>query len=301
MKKYLFLLAGLLTGIVSLPAQQKLAHTDIILFALNKSADSLWHPAAPRYLTAFNPAGYNNQPSFVSPSEIYLTVQKPTDTTQTDIYSLNLANMNLVQVMATGATSEYSPTLMPGGKRFSAVRVEEDGNQRLWSFPIDRSDEGRPEFSKIYNVGYHCWLRDTLAALFIVGEGDQPHTLKIAGLKGQKSTRIASGIGRCLLTTPDGRLLFVQKATDETWFLKVYDVKKNTQDIVVKMPAGTEDFALLADGTYLCGSGALLYQFKPGRNTDWVEVGNLSKYGVKKISRLCVSKDNKLAIVVTPP
>ena len=187
---------------------------------------------------------------------------------------------------------------MPGGKRFSAVRVEEDGNQRLWSFPLDRSDNGRLELPRIYNVGYHCWLRDTLVALFIVGENDQPHTLQVTGLKSQKLQRIASNIGRCLLKRPDGKLLFVQKATEQTWFLKTWDPKTNAQEILLKMPAGSEDFALLADGTLLCGSNAKLLQFKTSRDADWKEVADLSKYGVKKITRLAASKDGKLAVVV---
>ncbi len=49
----------------SCPASaQHLAHSDILLFSLAKSADNTWQPAAPRYLTAFNPKGYNNQPVF---------------------------------------------------------------------------------------------------------------------------------------------------------------------------------------------------------------------------------------------
>jgi len=282
---------------LSLMAQNP-GKSDILLFSLNKTADSTWRPDAPRFLTAFNRGGYNNQPNFFGNNELWITAQFPKDTTQTDILALDLLLKTQTRVTATPTTAEYSPTPMPGGKRFSSVRVEEDGNQRLWSFPIDRSDNGRPEFSKIYNVGYHCWLRDTLAALFIVGENDQPHTLQIAGTKGQKMQRIASNIGRCLLKKPDGKLLFVQKATEQTWHLKTWDPKTNVQEILLKMPAGTEDFALLTDGTLLCGSNAKLFQYKAPRNSDWKEVADLSKYGVKKITRLAVSKDGKLAVVV---
>jgi len=272
--------------------------SDILLFLLTKSADSTWRPEAARFLTAFNRGGYNNQPNFFGNNELWLTVQFPKDTTQTDIMALDLLLKTQTRVTATLTTAEYSPTPMPGGKRFSSVRVEEDGNQRLWSFPLDRSDNGRPEFPKIYNVGYHCWLRDTLAALFIVGENGQPHTLQIVGTKGQKMQRIASSIGRCLLKKSDGNLLFVQKATEQTWYLKIWNPKTNLQEIVLKMPAGTEDFALLPDGTLLCGSNAKLFQYKASRNSDWKEVADLSKYGVKKITRLAVSKDGKLAVVV---
>src|SRR5690349_2540611 len=145
-------------------AAQKLTHHDILLLNLNKTSSGIWQPSTPKFLTAFNPKGYNNQPRFFTDNELWLTVQIPSDTTQTEIYALDLSGKSFTRVTATPKTGEYSPTLMPGGKRFSAVRVEEDGNQRLWSFPVDMSDNGHPEFDHLLNVGYHCWLNDTLAA-----------------------------------------------------------------------------------------------------------------------------------------
>jgi hypothetical protein len=277
---------------------QKLNHHDVLLFAMTKGPDSLWRPGAPRFLTAFNRTGYNNQPAFFSNNELYLTVQMPDDTNQTEIHALDLLLRTHTRVSATPATSEYSPTLMPDGKRFSAVRIEEDGGtQRLWSFPIDRSDNGRPEFPAILGVGYHCWLRDTLAALFIVGQDNNPHILQVIGTKSQRSRRVASNIGRCLQVAPGGRLAFVQKATEQTWYLKAYDPKLQTSEIVVKMPSGSEDFVFLPNGALLTGSGSKLLQYKPGRDTEWREAADLSTYGVKSISRLALSRDGKLAVV----
>jgi hypothetical protein len=277
---------------------QNAGKTDLLLFSLNKGSDSLWRPDAPRFLSDFNRGGYNNQPAFFGNNELWLTVQFAADTTQTDIMALDLLLKTQTRITATPNTAEYSPTLMPGGKRFSVIRVEEDRNQRLWSFPVDRSDNGRVELPDVYNVGYHCWLRDTLLALFIVGEDGQPHTLQSVGLKGQKMQKIASNIGRCLVKRPDGKLLFVQKPTEQTWFLKTWDPKDNTQEILVKMPEGTEDFALLSDGTLLAGKGPKLFQYKSARAADWKEIADLSKYGVRKITRMTASKDGKLAVVV---
>ena len=295
MNKHFICLALLLP--LSLAAQRH-AHHDMLLLNLSKSTAGIWQAAPPRFLSAFNPHGYNNQPKFFTDTELWLTAQTPEDTTQTEIYALDLLAKTVTRITATPLTAEYSPTPMPGGKRFSAVRVEEDGNQRLWSFPLDRSNNGQPEFPRLLNVGYHCWLSDTLAAFFIVGENDALHSLQVAGTRSQKPRRIASNIGRCLLKTADGKLAFVQKATEQTWFLKTWSPATNTQDIVVKMPTGSEDFALMPDGTYLAGDGAKLYYYKPGRDTDWRELSNLAKYGVKKITRLAAGKDGKLAVVV---
>ena len=294
MRNLLFLL--LLTGGWPAAAQQ-LPHTDILLFSMTPGADSLWRPGTPRFLTAFNRRGYNNQPSFFSNTDLYLTVQLPTDTTQTDIYSLNLASQTFSRVTET-STAEYSPTLMFGGLRFSAVVVEADGTQRLVSYAFDRSDNGRLELPNITGIGYHCWLRDTLAALFLVGQNDAPHVLYVAGTRSQKLQRVTANPGRCLIPLFGGKLAYVQKATEQTWYLKIYDPRKQTSDILVKMPLGTEDFALLPNGAYLCGNGAKLWQYRPDRQSTWQEVGDLSIYGVKNISRMAVSRDGKLAVVV---
>ncbi|MBK8924178.1 MAG: hypothetical protein IPM81_22265 [Saprospirales bacterium] len=291
-------IAGLaLFHLATVVFSQRLEHFDLVLFTLNQQADSAWLPAAPRFLTAFNPAGYNNQPRFFSPNELYLTVQMPSDTTQTELYALNLLARTTTRITAT-ATPEYSPTPMPGGRRFSAVRVEENGAQRLWSFPLDRSDSGRPLFPAISNIGYHCWLRDTLAAVFLVGENDAPHALAIIGTGRQQAQRIAFNVGRCLQKLPDGRLAFVQKATAQTWFIKAFDPLKKTSDILVKTLAGAEDFVVLPDGTFLAGSGSKLYQYHPSRQNDWKQIADLSRYGVRNITRLDASAGGKLAVVV---
>ena len=200
--------------------------------------------------------------------------------------------------MTETTTAEYSPTLMFGGQRFSTVVVEEDGTQRLISYPFDRSDNGRLELPDVTGVGYHCWLRDTLAAVFMVGQNDAPHVLYVVGTRNQKLKRITSNPGRCLLPLSGGKLAYVQKATEQTWYLKIYDHKKQSSEILVKMPVGTEDFALLPNGAYLCGSGSKLWQYRPEHQANWQEAGDLSVYGVKNISRLAVSRDGKLAVVV---
>jgi hypothetical protein len=283
-------------GWAALLSAQRLPHHDLLLFSINQRPDSLWHLFAPRFLTAFNPKGYNNQPQFFSPYEIYLTVQQPSDTTQTDIYALDLLLNTITRITAT-ATPEYSPTRMPDGRRFSVVRVETDGSQRLWALPIDRASAGYPLLPEVNNVGYHCWLRDTLLALFLVGESTN-HVLAIAGLASANPHRIAVGIGRCLQKTADGRLAFAQKLNAQEAFLKLYHPVQGTVETVVRMPAGTEDFALLPDGSYLAGDGNRLLQFHPRRQNTWVPIADLSPYGVQKISRVAVSPEGHLLAVV---
>src|SRR2546422_10891570 len=78
--------------------------------------------------------GYNNQPFFLPDgrSILYTSIRDK----QADIYRYDLRSGTSSQVTYT-AESEYSPILMPGGKNTSVVRVEADGMQRLWKFPLN--------------------------------------------------------------------------------------------------------------------------------------------------------------------
>lgn len=69
---------------------QRLAHHDVLLLKISENEGN-WKVGDASFLTSFNPEGYNNQPKFFSENELWLTVQSDSDTTQTDIYALNLS------------------------------------------------------------------------------------------------------------------------------------------------------------------------------------------------------------------
>ena len=56
--------------------------------------------------------------------------------------------------------------------------------------------------------------------------------------------------------------------------------------------------ALLADGTFLAGQGAKLFYCDLSRQKIWQEIEDLRTYGIHNISRLALSADGKLAMVV---
>ena len=147
--------------------------------------------------------------------ELYLTVQMSDDTTQTDIYSLNLKEGTKTQVTDT-EESEYSPTFKYTSSKgdypeFTCVRVEADekGTQRLWRFPLDRSDNGSPVFESIEDIGYHAWPRTNMAALFVVGA---PHHLVLANEATGITKTITSNIGRCMQRVITGFVAYVHKS-----------------------------------------------------------------------------------------
>src|SRR5258708_39758837 len=144
-----------------------------------------------------NTPGYNNQPSFltVGPSILYASIRDK----QTDIFGYDLHSSKTIQITNT-PESEYSPTLMPDGKNISVVRVEADGTQRLWKFPLAG---GAPSLilEKTKPVGYHLWIDDHTLALFILG-GGKPNTLQIVPVATEKPEVIAENPARIPRRSP---------------------------------------------------------------------------------------------------
>ena len=270
---------------------------NIFCFDIEKTGSQIDFKKA-RFLTGFNPTGYNNQPQWINNNELYIAVGTPYDTNQTEIYSLSLINNVLTQVTAT-RESEYSPTLMPDRRNISCIRVDatSKGTQRLWSYPIDRSNIGRDLLPLHEDIGYHCWLTDKKVALFVLSGSS--NYLKIVNVEDQSSVQLSGGIGRSLGRLNDGKLAFVQKATPQTWYIKALDPVTYTSEIVIQTLPGSEDFELLPDGTFIMGNGSKLFTYKYGNpENQWFEVADLSKYGLYNIKRLTVSREqDKIAIV----
>lgn len=248
----------------------------------------------PRMLTAHHPHGYNNQPAFFSANEIWFTSDYK-DTSQTDIWAIDLDKSSLERKTRT-RSSEYSPTCMHDGTHYSTVVVESDaqGTQRLWQYPRFQEESIHPIFPDITGVGYHCWLNKDTAALFLVGE---PYSLHLASIVDEQDRYLTSRIGRCLLVDDQHRMLFVQKVTDDDWYIKQYDPLYDRTDLLVKTKPGTEDFALLPDQSLLMAQDNVIYRYDPQADITWRPIADLSDWGLNNIKRLAVWQNRKLLVV----
>ncbi|MCG8434372.1 MAG: hypothetical protein MJA83_10110 [Gammaproteobacteria bacterium] len=241
--------------------------------------------------------GYDNQPHF-SPDGKTVFYTSMIDN-QADIYTYDLAS-GRVRKFTDTPESEYSPTVMPGNNAVSTVRVESDGTQRLWQFNLDGSNP-RPVFLDIVNVGYHCWLDNEKAALFIVGD---PVSLHIADRVSGRVEVLAENIGRSLIKFPGNAsvLVYIDKDQSEQWWVNSLDF--SSREITALIPAleGSEDIAWLPDGSLLMAKGKILYRWPGKSNTVWQPVIDLSDQLQGEISRLAVNQEgNRLAMVVSRP
>ncbi|HEX8459150.1 MAG TPA: hypothetical protein VF656_17790 [Pyrinomonadaceae bacterium] len=246
-------------------------------------------------------AGYDNQPSFL-PDGRGLLYTSQREGEQTDIYRYDFDTRQSTRLTAT-PEGEYSPTVMPGGKFFSVVRVEADKTQRLWKFPLDAGGGGGAPSLVLPNlkpVGYHLWLDRTTLALFILGREGQPNTLQLAPTDNSFLDTIHINIGRSLHLVPRrAAFSFVHKISPDRWLIKIFDLKTKRTNTVAPTLPGSEDLTWTPDGRILSAQDSKLYQLDPAAPAPtWQLVADFSAAGLRQITRLALSpKADRLALV----
>lgn len=290
-----FLLPLVFCLLTTLTLQAQLPQTQIYVFDI-AVADSAVTFTKPQYLTAFNQRGYNNQPYWSDREKLLVSVQQP-EMQQPDIFSLDLRNKTRTRLTRT-VSGEYSPKAVGDGRKFSAVRQEylgQDTVLRLWEFPSTLLDNGKPVFKYVNGIGYYEWLNSAQLALFLVGN---PNTLALASADTDRPRTLANNVGRCFKRLPNGNLAYVDKQTP-TWTIVEQNLYRLNEAprLVATCINGSEDFAILRDGSYLMAGGSKIFRFDPIRSREWKEVVDLRFYGIRNISRMEANGFGKLAIV----
>ena len=268
--------------------------TDIFLAPISISSTD-GRPTIGKPVNVTNRPGYDNQPAFTPDSKAILFTSIHEDG-QSDIYRYDLGTKAITRVTST-PESEYSATIMPGGQRFSVIRVERDSAQRLWSFAMDGSD---PQLlvPTVKPVGYHAWIDPDNLALFVLGN---PNALVHYDLRSGHADTLARNIGRSLAPTIGGGG-FSFTAHDSTGAVKLTTMSwpYQTKTDLVALPRGSEDIVWAARDLVISSNGSKLVSWKPG-TPDWQDVVDLGPFGLSRLSRLAVSQDGKwLAIVAVP-
>jgi len=241
-----------------------------------------------------NRPGYDNQPSFTPDSKTILYTSTREDA-QSDIYRIEIQTKAITRLTTT-PESEYSATVMPGGQRFSVIRVERDSTQRLWSFAFDGSDP-RVVIESLKPVGYHAWIDANNLALFVLG---RPNALVHTDIRTQKSDTLARRIGRSLVTLPGGGGFSFVRQEDSTSTLVAATWPGFATTDLVALPRGSQDIAWVSPTVVLTGSGSRLLAWTRG-GSGWQPVADFGAAGLTDVTRIAVSPDGHwLAIVATP-
>lgn len=237
--------------------------------------------------------GYDNQP-FFTPDGRALLFASARDG-QTDVMRLDLASRAVTPVTRT-PQNEYSPTVTPDGRGFTVIF---DTTQYLARYDLDGTGR-RLLFEQVRPVGYHAWLDDHRAILFVLGD---TMTLQLADTRGGEAATLAWNIGRSLHRIP-GRATgsFLQQMPDGARYLMEVDPAARTVRPLGRALDGSQDLAWTPEGAVLMARGNALYEWHPLRGGPWRLVARFDDPGLARLSRLAVSHDGAwLALVADEP
>lgn len=270
------ILLAILAGTPGLARSQ--AGTDIFLAPLTRTEARL---TVGTPLNVSNRPGYDNQPSF-TPDGAAILFSSARPDGQTDIMRYHVGTRRIEQVTRT-PQNEYSPTTTPDGAGFTVIR---DTSQFLTRFNLDGSGP-QIVFERIRPVGYHAWLDQGTAILFVLGS---PATLHLADARSGESVVLAWDIGRSLHRIP-GRDAgsFTQRMPDGAVYIMELNPRTRAIRPLVRALEGAQDYAWTPAGSIVMARGNALYEWHPGRGAGWQQVGRFDNPALARISRLAVS------------
>ncbi|MFC1563330.1 TolB family protein [candidate division KSB1 bacterium] len=243
-------------------------------------------------------AGYDSQPFFHPDGRsVFYSSQREG---QTDIYQYDLRKSRTIQLTDTPDCSEYSPTITPDRNYFSVIQQLNQDNMRqpLRKFPV-KGGEAEHIFENELKVGYHAWADNNTVVMFILGSREKPNTLQVYDTEKGTLYEITDNIGRCLHKIPKkDEISFTQRFTDNESYIKKIDMKTKGITTITQMLSGSQDYSWTPDRILIAGTGSKLFKYQPGKDTEWIEIADLTEYGIRGINRLAVSPEgNRLVLV----
>ena len=262
-------------------------NTDIFLFDLAIENGKL---TLSNFKNIADNEGYDNQPSFLDNNTI---LYAGTRNGQTDIVKYDIETGRKKWISATEG-NEYSPIKIPKKNRASAIRLEKDGTQKLYSYNLKKN------VSKVLvediTIGYQTWF-DNKTLVSSVLENDEL-ALYITDFNESKNHKVDTNIGRSLHKIPNSNLISYISKKNEKWEIRSLNPINNETKFITNTLLNSEDICWTINGTILMGKDDILYKYNPKKDENWVKITSFKKYGISNITRLATSPNgSKLAIV----
>ena len=287
-QRFCLCFTGLLFSL-TVVAQQ---NTDIFLASLTTENDSL---AIGKIFNISNNEGYDNQPSFYDKENILFS---STRNGQTDIALYNIKNRETSWLSNTPKGSEYSPLKIPGKEAVSAIRLDEDGLQRLYAYDFKTGKS--TEILKDLKVGYHVWYNENIIVSSVLVEDRMD--LVVSNLKDRRNHTVQKNIGRSLHKIPQTNLIsFASKENDSIKIKSIDPISGAIKDIKVVLGI-SEDVCWTPDGTLISANENMLIGYHPSHDKAWRLLHRFDEKEMYAISRMAVSPDGKhMALVSQDP
>jgi len=237
-----------------------------------------------------NNKGYDNQPSFINDEQL---LYSSTRNNQTDITQYFNNNNSKFWINFTEG-GEYSPLKIPNKNAVSAVRLDKNGKQRLYSYNLSNGES--TSLIKDLVVAYYTWSDDNTIVSAVI-EGNEL-SLYNSNISEGTNRKYATKVGRSFHKIPGSNLVsFISKKNVVQWQIKSVNPSTGETKLIANTISGVEDICWLNNKTILSGKGSKLYKLTLNKDNDWNEVIDLSSLGITSITRLAINPSaNKLAI-----
>ena len=262
-------------------------NTDVLLFDLNSNNGKF---ELSNMKNISNNEGYDNQPSFLDDNTIFYV---GTRNSQTDIVRYNINYDSKIFINHTDG-GEYSPIKIPNKNEVSAVRLDKDGKQRLYSYSL-RNGESTELIPELV-VAYYTWHDENTVVSAVIEENGL--NLFVINVKDGTSKKLQNNVGRSFHKIPNTTLVsYISKEDEKNWQIKSLNPATGVTKIIANTIQGVEDICWINNNTILSGKGSVLYKLTLQKDNNWKQITDLESKGVSKITRLIANKDsNKLLI-----
>ncbi|WP_296315119.1 nuclear transport factor 2 family protein [Winogradskyella sp. UBA3174] len=282
MKSYFIILFSLITTI-----SFSQSNTEIFLFDLEIKNSKIELSKAKNIS---NNKGYDNQPSFYDDRYI---VFASTRNDQTDIAKYDTRYKAKIWMNFTEG-GEYSPLKIPNKNEASAVRLDNDGKQRLYSYNWSNGES--TELIQDLVVAYYTWYDENTIVSAIIEEENL--NLYVHNIQEGTNRKYATNVGRSFHKIPNSNLVsFISKEDDKQWQIKSLNPLTGRIRVLANTMEGVEDICWLNNRTILSGKENILYKLTLRKDNNWKNIADLSTDGITKITRMSTNNSyNKLLI-----
>lgn len=263
------------------------SNTEVFLFDLEKNNSEI---KVSNGINISNNDGYDNQPSFFGDDSV---LYASTRNGQTDIaqYHINYKSKTFINFTKGG---EYTPLKIPNKNAVSAVRLDTDGKQRLYSYNLSNGES--TELIKDLVVAYYTWYDDNSIVSAVI-ENEQLN-LYVSNTTDGTNRKYATSVGRSFHKIPNSNLVsFIYKETDKTWQIRSLNPNNGITRLIANTIEGVEDICWLDGKTLLSGKNGILYKLTLKKDNNWKKIADLSSYGITNITRLAVNDDGTKLLI----
>ena len=264
--------------------------SEIFLFSIDKT-DGKYSFSDAKNIS--NNAGYDNQPAFsLDGKSILFTTNRREG--NFDIYEYSIAD-GKTSPLVTSVDNEYTAKQLDA-ETITFVR-EGKADQTMTVYKMSRGTKKEmPAFSVKEPIAYYAfnkrgdalvWIRYAFMMHFVNTEKN---------INRYVANYAQPSVPHLIPGTKN--FSFMVRHPDDSLWIKEFDPETEAIRPIITSKDGKKDYTWLPDGSLLIGSGSKLFRFDEKTDETWVEIADLSSFGIKEITRMAVSSDGKYLALV---